>query len=77
MPKARYTAEEFIKIWISSNSLSEVAEKTGYDPRTLSVRAAQYRKRGVKLPKFVRLAGRSNRDWEKLAELAEKLKAEK
>lgn len=43
------TPEEFVKIWQSSQTAKEIAEKTGSTPGNVCARAYHYRKKGVKL----------------------------
>jgi len=50
-------AEEFVRIWQTSNSVQEVAEKTGYKSTTLSVKANSLRRMGIPLKKYSRNTG--------------------
>ena len=77
MSKNYVAPEEFIKIWCTSKSLEEVAQRTGQCPKTLSVRASQYRRKGVDLQKFTRGGGQARNDWNRLAALAEEMKVAK
>jgi|TARA_A100001518_G_C1193444_1_gene38453 hypothetical protein len=66
------SAEDFITAWQTSESMPEFVEKTSMTPRGASVRASQYRKKGVPLKKFVAVGSR-RLDWSKLSSLAEEL----
>lgn len=58
---------EFIRIWQESESLAEVAKRTGIAPIYASTRASYYRnQKGVPLKRFHRKA----EDWKGLAEYA-------
>ena len=46
------TPEHFIHIWQNSDSVDEVAQKTGYDKNNLYKRAQYYRNKGIELKKF-------------------------
>lgn len=50
-PRAEYgvTAEEFVKVWSSSNSIGEVAQRLHMPEEIASSRASGYRSAGVKL----------------------------
>ena len=66
MAKARVSAEEFVRAWQTSNSMVEVAEKTGMSIVAVSSRVAMYRRKGVPLkPYRIRKI-----DWEALASYA-------
>lgn len=66
------SAEEFVRVWQTSKSVIEVAEKTGIDIRGARQRATLYRKKGVPLQRFS--GGRHPvPDWEALKALAEEL----
>ncbi len=65
------TPEEFIKAWQTSESTTEVAEKTGIDKRSVPARASFYRKCGIQLKKHFR--GRPRLDIERLSKLADSL----
>jgi biotin operon repressor len=71
---ARYsinaTPEEFITTWQQSEGSQEVADTFGCSSKAVSLRASQYRKRGVPLKKFPR---GHRLDWAALTNLAEKL----
>lgn len=43
------TAEQFVKAWQESSSCKEAAEKLGLNVYNMSIRASQYRKKGIKL----------------------------
>ena len=65
--------EKFIEIWQTSETLSDVVEKTGQQKKAiLTQRAACLRRRGVPLKKL-RSCGRRVLDIEKLKDLAESL----
>ena len=65
----RISAEKFIEIWQTSNSVEEVATQTGLSRSTCSGRAVRFRKNKVPLKMFPR-TGRPQKDWSALAELA-------
>jgi len=48
------TPEEFIKVWQTSSSREEVAERTGMSLTAISSRAWLYRKNGIKLKDYQR-----------------------
>ena len=48
------TNQDFVRHWMSSTNISEVAEKTGLDRLAVSGKATSLRKKGVLLPKFNR-----------------------
>lgn len=49
MPKQR-TWDDFVRAWLSSSSVREVAQRTGLTPSTCQVYAVRLRRLGVKLP---------------------------
>lgn len=61
--------EQFVRIWQAADNLGEVAKKTGRGERSLSVKASDYRKRGVPLKKLYR--GRAPLDIARLKRIAE------
>jgi hypothetical protein len=63
------TAEKFTELWQKARSLKEFSELTGISRRSASVRAAEYRKRGVPLKRF---RHSEHMDWERVAEVARK-----
>lgn len=64
-------AKEFVKIWQTSNSVKEVAEKLGISEPTAWSRGNKLRKAGVPLKKFSRA---STLDIDELKRLAESLR---
>ena len=52
MTANEYNLDQFIRIWQSSATLAEAAKQLGVTPRSLSVRASRWRRRGVKLKRF-------------------------
>jgi transposase len=50
----RVSPEDFVRAWQESQSLSEVARKTGLSISTVSARAQTYRRKGVRLKPFPR-----------------------
>ena len=69
-------AKEFITIYQASESVAEVAEKTGLTVHTVSQRASTYRKRGVPLKAMPNSGSTVRNDWAELAELARTLMPE-
>jgi hypothetical protein len=67
------TGEEFVLVWQSSKSVSEVAKRTGMTVKAASVRASNYRKKKVPLKLMNGDRAMPHNDWEKLAKLARKL----
>ena len=63
------TPEEFIKVWQTSKTLDEVAERTGIEKNAAAAKASGYRKKRVPLKRF-----KEPLDWERLAELAKEIK---
>ena len=45
-------APEFVRVWQTSGSVSEAAQRMHMDPRTVKQRAVAYRKQGIDLKKF-------------------------
>lgn len=69
--KKALSAAEFVVVWQQSKSVAEVAKRAGLTPRSASIRASTYRKRGVLLKKFVpTLIGRRPLDVAALNALA-------
>jgi hypothetical protein len=50
--KKRVTAEEFVTVWQSAETMDEVCERLEMKAGTAQVRASTYRKKGVNLKKF-------------------------
>jgi transposase len=69
----RVSNEHFVKVWVKSPTLEEVARRLGYSEQTCYNRANKLRKAGVKLPFFKR---KSVVDPEALNELIEQLAEE-
>jgi len=44
--------EEFVRAWVSSTSVAQVAQKTGQSIDYCRIRSCKLRKAGVKLPKY-------------------------
>lgn len=44
--------EEFVKAWMTSKNIKEVARKTGMTPDACSSRASYLRNVGVRIPRF-------------------------
>ena len=67
--KGRFTVgpAEFIEVWQTSDTLDEVAERTGLHKAAVSSRAWIYRKKGIPLKK---LKWPAHFDWGELGELA-------
>jgi hypothetical protein len=49
-PATRVSADAFVRAWMTSKTAAEVSKRTGLPVHTVGVRAAQLRKRGVRLP---------------------------
>ena len=69
-------AKRFITIYQASESVAEVAEKTGLTVHTVSQRASTYRKKGVPLKAMPNSGVTTRNDWNELAELARELMPE-
>lgn len=52
------TAEKFVRVWQSADSLGEVAKRLGVSSIHATARAALYRRKGIPLQKFSRHGGR-------------------
>ena len=50
--KPTVRATDFVKAWVASPSVIAVCETTGMSDSSVRARAADYRKRGVKLPEI-------------------------
>lgn len=70
---ANIKAEDFVRIWCTSDNLDEVQARTGKSRKALSVRASQYRRKGVNLPKFIRGSRKPTTDWNKLAAMVDEI----
>jgi len=55
--RERVEAREFISAWQTSESVSEVAEKTGLQEGSCQTRAAKYRTQGIQLKHMPRGGG--------------------
>ena len=53
-PRKFVDDEDFVKAWLASSSVKEVADSLGLSVNSASVRAVALRKAGVSLPKYVR-----------------------
>ena len=67
MPRAAVSTEDFIRACQSSNSVAEVAEKTGMATNAISTRMSSLRRKGVK---NLKTFGVKRLDVAKLSELA-------
>lgn len=47
-----YDDREFVKVWMTSNSIHQVAIKLGREKRSVQSKASKLRSFGVRLPKF-------------------------
>lgn len=52
--RSRISPEEFVRAWVSSRTISEVATKTGLRASAVAQRARAYIRKGVALPKLER-----------------------
>ena len=66
---SKFTPEAFIKLWQTSESIREVAEKTGLTPGGANSRAQLYRKNGVQLKRFPKGSSGPRLDYKSLAKL--------
>jgi hypothetical protein len=69
----RVTAREFIRIWQTSNSVAEVAKKTGCTKKTVRVRGWRYRSLFDIPLKVFPTSAFDYPDWDELAAYAESL----
>ena len=69
---AGVSAREFIRVWQTSSSVAEVAQKVRRKKNTCRVRAFRYRRQGVPLKEFPPVEVELP-DWDELAEYAESL----
>ena len=67
------TPEEFVKTWQTSNSVREVASKTGMTEGAVRGRECMYRKYGVSLKHFPKKQRSNFVDWKKIDDLAKEL----
>lgn len=68
MARAVTSPEDFVRIWQTSDTIEEVCEKSKMNLNRARSRAANYRKKGVKLKHF----GRAYvNDWDALAKVAD------
>ena len=74
--KKKCTPREFVEAWQSSESVPEVAEKTGLTIPACRGRVSSYRKHGVPLRKMRTGAGRKKTDWSALADFAREVSSE-
>lgn len=73
-PRQMAEFKRFIRIWQSSQSVQEAADRLGISKAAASSRAAMFRRRGVPLRAMSR--GRIDVDWIALRDFAEGLSAE-
>lgn len=67
----KVSKEDFVKIWMKSQKVSEVSAKTGLSESTCKRYAWQFRKNGVSLKKLDE--GKKKTDWKALSNLAAEL----
>lgn len=70
-PNKPVSPEEFIKVWQTTATRKEVAEKLKMNANACSQRAANYRNQGIRLKKLTP-PGRAGLDLKKLSALAAK-----
>jgi hypothetical protein len=68
----RVTAEEFVTVYNTADSLAEVIEKTGLTHNATIARAGFYRRKKIPLQRFTK---KKSVDFDKLAKLAAELLA--
>jgi hypothetical protein len=68
MRKKRVWPREFVKVWQSASSTTDVAEKLNMTARAVGQRAKRYRANGVRLKVLPAVES-----WEWLADYAERL----
>ena len=74
---ASVPAAQFIEIYQTSESVAEVAEKTGLATHTVSQRASTYRKKyGIPLKQMPNTGTGARNDWDELRALADRLRPE-
>ncbi len=74
---ASVTAAQFIEIYQTSESVAEVAEKTGLATNTVSQRASLYRKKhNIALKQMPNAGAGARNDWDELRALAARLRPE-
>lgn len=69
---SKVTTEEFVKVWQSSASVSQVVERTGLRLGVVRSRAGWLRRKGVSLKRY-----RHREDFQALAALADRLAPKK
>ena len=73
----KVAAAEFIEIYQTSESVAEVAERTGLATHTVSQRASLYRKKhGIALKQMPNAGSGARNDWDELRALAARLRPE-
>lgn len=77
MEKKKITPKDFIKAWVTSNSMAEVQQKTGLSAGAIRFRVHHYRHLGVDLNPFSRRPVKDREDWKKLADFAKEAGLEK
>ena len=70
----KVSAHDFCVAWMQSETVAEVAEKTGLKPGTVSQRASALRSKGVPLKFFAKKSPRN--DYNALAELVKGLESD-
>jgi len=66
------SAADFVRAWMSSATLDQVAQKTGMHTATASTRATRLRRKGVKMPMLHRGGGHGRLNVAELNALIEK-----
>ena len=72
MSVAPLTARDFIRVWQTSNSVAEVAQRVCRRKGAVRMRAFRYRRFGVPLKEFPATVIETP-DWDELAQYAESL----
>jgi len=67
----KVSREQFVRIWMDSDSRKEVASRTGLTLKTVIRYGWQYRQNGVGLKRLIE--ERSQVDWDGLSELCHSL----
>ena len=70
----KVSAHDFCVAWMQSETVAEVAEKTGLKPGTVSQRASALRSKGVPLKFFAKKSPRN--DYNALAELVKGMESD-